>query len=359
VWLALAVNRSTAYQPGAGVPEDEFEEFDSPETVAAIADTIRGFGHRVEVLEADRSFPSALAAGKFDFVFNVSEGLAGRSRESQVPAVCDMLGIPFSGSDAVTMGITLDKDLARRAVAGAGASASRNAGGGADAAGTTGGMVRVAPGRVFRNPDRIDLSGLTFPIFAKPNSEGSSKGIRNSSRITSEAEAKTRIAGLIREYQGPVLVEEFLPGCECTIGVLGNSRPRVLGIMEIAPKKVALADFVYSLETKRDYLNQVEYHVPPRLPAQTIAAIENTVLAAYERLGCRDFARIDVRLDGANVPHFLEANPLPGLSPVKGDLVILAKCAGMEYRELIGRILDLAFIRTGLASKPQFSGAFA
>ncbi len=336
--LALAVNRSNAYQPTAGAPDDEYEEFDSPETVQAIADTVAGFGHQVEILEADASFPAALAGGKFEFVFNISEGLKGRAREAQVPAVCDMLGIPFTGSDAVTMGLTLDKDLARRAVAGP--------------------EVRVAPGRVFAHPDRIDLQGLRFPVFAKPNAEGSSKGIRNSSRLTSEAEAKSRIASLIREYRGPVLVEEFLAGAECTVGVLGNQKPRVIGIMEIAPRQKKVEEFVYSLETKRDYLNQVEYHVPPRFPQETVAAIEKTVLAAYEALGCRDFARIDIRLDGAGVPHFIEANPLPGLSPVKGDLVILAKGAGMDYRELIGRILDLAFVRAGVTTRRNYSEAF-
>lgn len=336
--LALAVNRSTSYQPTAGAPDDEYEEFDSPETVQAIADTIAGFGHQVEILEADRTFPRMLEAGRFDFVFNISEGLSGRSREAQVPAVCDMLGIPFTGSDAVTMGLTLDKDLARRVVVGP--------------------DVRVAPGRVFHRPDRIDLRGLRFPVFAKPNAEGSSKGIRNSSRLASEAEARERIARLLQEYRGPVLVEEFLPGAECTVGVLGNREPRVVGIMEIAPRQKRVEEFVYSLETKRDYLNQVDYHVPPRFPPATVAAIEKTALTAYEALGCRDFARIDIRLDGAGVPHFIEANPLPGLSPVKGDMVILARGAGMEYRELIGRILDLAFIRAGVPHQRQFSDAF-
>jgi D-alanine-D-alanine ligase len=327
VRLALACNRSSLYQTGADRPDDEFEEFDSPETVEAIAQTIASFGHEVVSIEADATFPLVLAQGKFEFVFNISEGLHGRGREAQVPAVCEMMNIPFTGSDSVTMGITLDKDLARRVVAG---------------------QVPLACGKVFRRPEDIDFSGLSFPLFVKPNAEGSSKGIRNASRLNDPNTAREVITRLLQDYKGAVLAEEFLEGVECTVGVLGNSNPRIIGIMEIAPRHVPTDQFVYSLETKRDYLNQVEYRIPPRLPAADIKAIEQTVLRAYAALECRDFARIDIRFNGRREPCFIEANPLPGLSPVKGDLVILSRAMGLEYRDLIGEILTQAFGRNGL-----------
>ncbi len=325
--LAVACNRSNRYSLESGQPEDQFEEFDSPETVDAIAKAIETCGHTAKILEADSAFPAALKRGKFDFVFNIAEGLSGRCRESQVPAVCEMLGVPYSGSDAITLGVTLDKDLARR---------------------TLHGIVPMAGGRLIRSAHEIDLSGLTFPIFAKPNAEGSSKGIRNTSRFDSPVEAKPRIKDLLEEYRCPVLVEEFLPGLECTVGVIGNAPARVIGMMEIAPRNVSPDQFVYSLETKRDYLNQVEYHIPPRLPPESLRRIEELALRAYRGLECRDFSRIDVRLDSRGNPCFLEANPLPGLSPVKGDLVILSKASGLTYEQLISEILAVSFQRYGL-----------
>lgn len=324
--IALACNRPPR-QASADLPEDEFEEFDSPETVGAIAGAIESLGHTVVPLEADPTFPESLARGGFDFVFNIAEGLKGRCREAQVPAVCDMLDIPYSGSDAITMGITLDKQLAKLAVAG---------------------EVPVAQGKVFRTTSQIDFTGMSFPVFIKPNAEGSSKGIRNTSRATDPAAAKEMVTRLLTDYQGSVLVEEFLPGEECTVGILGNEKPRAIGIMGISPKTTSLEDFVYSLETKRDYLNQVEYHIPPRLSEKTLWRIEATALKAYQLLECRDFARIDIRLNSANVPCFIEANPLPGLSPVKSDLVILSRATGFEYRDLIKEILTQAFTRCGL-----------
>jgi len=330
--VALAVNRSDRYQSGFGGPDDEFEEFDSPETAAAIANTIESFGHTVDVIEADSTFPETLARGKYDFVFNIAEGLRGRCRESQVPAVSEMLGVAYSGSDAITLGVTLDKELSKRVVAD---------------------RVPMANGRLFKNPRKIDLTGLTFPILVKPNAEGSSKGIRNTSRIADPEGAKERIAELIEAYNGPVLAEEFLPGLECTVGVVGNDMPRVIGAMEIAPRNVPLEEFVYSLETKRDYLNQVDYHIPPRVSPETLKQIYKVAIEAYKALECRDFARVDVRLDAAGRPRFIECNPLPGLSPVKGDLVILAKASGMTYRELIGEILEVSFARQGLLEQQR------
>lgn len=330
--LALACNRSHLYQPTDGQPEDQFEEFDAPETVDAIAKTIASFGHAVEILEADHTFPDALKNGKFDAVFNISEGFRGRCRESLVPAVCEMLGVPYTGSDPLTMAISLDKHMAKKILAD---------------------KVPVPSGRVFSSTYDLERSDafddLVFPALIKPNAEGSSKGIRTFSRVENVSKAREVILWALREYKGPALVEEFLPGVECTVGVVGNQQARVIGIMEIAPKMVSQEQFVYSLETKRDYKNQVEYRIPPHLPESTRREIEEVALGAFYGLECRDFSRIDVRLGADGRPRFIEVNPLPGLSPFKSDLVILARGMGIEYPELMRMILDAAFTRLGLS----------
>ncbi|MBI3037443.1 D-alanine--D-alanine ligase, partial [bacterium] len=232
--LALACNRNTNYKKEDGKPDDSFEEFDSPETVDALAQTIASFGHDVEILEADLTFPEALSRGRFSFVFNIAEGLKGRSREAQVPALCEMLGIPYSGSDPLTMGITLDKNLAKKVV---------------------GAQLPTPIGRIFRSTKEIDFSGIPFPIILKPNAEGSSKGVRNASRIDDPDSARALAEILFKDYSVPILAEEFLGGPECTVGVLGNANPSVISIMEISPKKVPTDQFVYSIESKRDYQN--------------------------------------------------------------------------------------------------------
>ncbi|MFZ2955673.1 MAG: D-alanine--D-alanine ligase [Candidatus Ozemobacteraceae bacterium] len=327
--LALACNRADRYQLEEHRPDDLYEEFDAPETVDAIAAAIAAHGHTVEPLEADRTFPAALERGGFDFVFNLAEGLKGRCRESQVPAVCEMFGIPYSGSDAITLGITLDKELAKRVVKGS---------------------ARIAAGRLFHRRDAIDFTGMPFPLFAKPNAEGSSKGIRNRSRLTEPVSAKAEIIEMLRLYDGPVLVEEFLPGAECTVGVVGNAKPEVLGVMEIAHRYIPLDQFVYSLEVKRDYKNQIDYFSPSRFSEETRISVEKAALNAFTALGCRDFARLDFRFAADGEPCFIEANPLPGLSPIKSDLVILCRGMGIEYHDLIGRILREAFQRIGFAA---------
>jgi len=329
VRFALACNRSGNYPTGENRPEDEFEEFDSPQTVQAIAEAIESFGHKVKILEADKTFPAALSRGKFDIVFNIAEGLSGRAREAQVPAVCEMLGIPYVGSDPVTLGVTLDKNLAKSVLSG---------------------IVPVPKGRLIRNESEIDLSDFTFPVFVKPNAEGSSKGIRNSSRIDNLSAAVERIRSLLQEYRGAVLVEEFLEGPECTVGILGNASPRIVAAMEIAPKIVPNEYFVYSLETKRDFKNQVEYHVPPRLFSKQSDLLYENALKAFVALDCRDFARIDFRFDRHGIPKFVEANPLPGLAPEKSDFVILAQRVGIEHAALIGAIVKEALTRLGISS---------
>lgn len=311
----------------ADLPDDAFEEYDSESTIAGIADALRKMSVEVEPVIADARLPWRLTEGKFDFVFNMAEGQGRRCREAIPAAVCELLGIPFTGSDALTLGMTLDKSIAKRVVS----------------------PEVPAPRGVLLAGDfnEAALEGLSFPVIVKPNDEGSSKGIRENPLANDRAGAVTRCRWLHGRYACPVLVEEFLEGMEVTVGVVGNHQDaRVLGMMEIAPVSES-GHFVYSLEVKRDYLHQVRYFTPPRLPQQTIVLLRKFALIAYDLLGCRDLARIDFRLDAQRVPHFMECNPLPGLNPVTGDIVILSRDI-LPYEQLVQNVLRDAMRRVGM-----------
>jgi D-alanine-D-alanine ligase len=319
----------------AHLPDDFQEEFDSPVTIEAIAAALRGLGHEVELLGDGRGLLERLLADPTDLVFNTAEGQGvGRSREARVPAVLEMLGIPHTGSDPLTLAVTLDKDCARRLVASAGVPVPAG--------------VVVYPGEDVGAAVR--KAGLPFPLIAKPAWEGSSKGIRSKCLIDRPEQAPEVVASLQQDHRQPVLLEEFVQGDELTVGVLGNDPPHVLGVMRVVPTRPNTR-FIYSLEVKRDYLRQVTYECPAVLPEETTRRVADAALAAYRVLGCRDVSRLDFRLrDG--VPYFLEVNPLPGLNPESSDLVILAGLLGMGHAQLIEAILEAALERLALGPRP-------
>ncbi len=321
--------RSDFLAAAAGGPEDRLEEYDSDATVDAILEALRSGGHTARRLGGGRRFLETVLAAPPDLVFNLAEGFGTRSREAHVPSVCEMLRIPFTHSDPLTLAATLDKAVAKRLVAAAGIATPRFA--------------------VADDPRRPLPAHLGFPVIVKPLFEGSSMGVRKTSKVRAADELPARLSALRTAYAQPVLVEEFLPGAEFTVGVRGNGdHARVLGVMEIVPKRDRPEDFVYSLEVKRNYTEEVNYHVPPRRPDAVVAAIGDLALAAYRALECRDLARVDVRLDAEGRPHFLEVNPLPGINPVTGDIVIIATRSGVSYRDLILGVVDAARARHGL-----------
>ena len=316
-----------------GESDDTFEEYDDPATICHISGALRRLGVTVEPVPADRHLPRRLEEGGFDLAFNIAEGpvtLAGRPRhcrETIPAAVCELLALPYTGADALMLGVSLDKALARRVVSP---------------------EVPVAPGVLLEDePWDGLLSCLRFPVIVKPNDEGSSKGIRADS-LAFDPEAAVSVARRLRQaYQCPLLVEEFLPGAEVTVALAGNPpNVRLLGMMEISPK-CDRAPFVYSLEIKRDFRRQVTYHVPPRLDPSVLAAIEQYARVAYRLLGCRDIARMDFRLDASGQPCFMECNPLPGLNPESSDIVILS-AETVPYDQLVQGILLDALDRTGV-----------
>jgi D-alanine-D-alanine ligase len=202
--------------------------------------------------------------------------------------------------------------------------------------------VAVPRGWLFQHGSLSEMERWTlrFPVIVKPAWEGSSKGIRGTSVVDRPVDLPGAVKAVRQDHRQPVLVEEYIDGEELTVGVLGNQPPQVLGVMRVLPQQPT-ERFIYSLEVKRDWERQVRYECPPQFPDATLERIRQAALAAYRVLGCRDVARVDFRLR-EGVPYFLEVNPLPGLNPHSGDLVILSRLCGWTYGQLLGTILQAA-----------------
>jgi D-alanine-D-alanine ligase len=325
--IGLSYDLKDSVSTGQEQPEDALEEYDSTETVDALKAAIEAKGHSVVKLEGGRKFLKNILAKKVDFVFNISEGLGSfRSREAQVPSVLEMLDVPYSGADPQCLAVCLDKHLTKKLVSWEG--------------------VPTPKWKVidFSNIKSVDWASLPSPAFVKPVWEGSSKGIRLSSLVHDPQQIQSTVTRLLKQYRQPVMMEEFISGEEVTVGVVGNSPPKLVGIMRVVPRKKD-PDFVYSLEVKRDYLRLVDYECPAKLDKEVLKNIEKHVLTAFRVLECRDFSRVDFRISPDGTPYFLEINPLAGLNPRSSDLIIMAKLAGWTYNELIGSILDSALKR--------------
>ena len=323
-------------EPPIGKPDDWHEEFDSPATIHALAEALRSLGHTVVELGNGRTLIEALLRHPVDLVFNIAEGEGtSRSREARVPALCEMLNIPCTGSDPLALAVALDKDLTRRIVAESGVVVPK-------------GIVLELPTETYDGdhaefPPMLQEAGLSYPVIAKPTIEGSSKGIGNRCLIETPEQLGPLIVELWQDYQQAVLIEEFIDGDEVTVGILGNDPPQILGIMEIRLKEL-VRPFAYTVEVKRDFKQLIDYECPSSLPMNVQREIEQSALTVFAMLGCRDVARLDYRIrDG--VPYFLEINPLPGLHPESSDLVIMAKLIDVSHAELVERIIDTVLER--------------
>lgn len=302
---------------------DEEAEFDSPKTIDAIAAAIESYGHTVVHLEADADLPMTLAGAAPDVVFNVAEGHRGRGREAQVPALCEMLGIPYTASDPTTLAICLDKSLAKQ-------------------------ILRAAdidtPGWQLLTTGREKLRPMRYPVIVKPNAEGTSKGITSASVVMDELGVRAAARVLIERYGQPALVEEYIRGRELTVGLLGERRPRVLPIMEVVFVDPAEHP-VYGFEEKQADTTKVRFECPASLTPAEQRRVEKVARDTFAALDCRDVARVDLRMADDGTIYVLEVNPLPGLAPDFSDLCVIAKHAGMDHKALIGEILAGAIKR--------------
>lgn len=318
--VGVTFNLKTDY-PGGNHPEDWAAECEDWSTVERIAASLCHLGHRVTLLPFQRNLCESLVTNRPDLVLNIAEGWNGRNRESLVPALLEFLEIPYTGSDPLTLGLALDKCLCKRVLAGAG--------------------VPVTTSRLISSAAEAWGCDLVLPAFVKPNTEGSSKGVRLHSRVSTRAELAAQVEWVTREYQQPALVEPFLSGREFTIGVLGNTPPTTLPVMEVYSGERAAhsPDFVYSFETKSGNLETLS--CPAELAPDAHDHLCQIALAAHTALGCRDISRVDIRMDAAGNPFFLEINPLPGLSSCS-LLPLQAAAAGMSFDQLVAAIVQAA-----------------
>ena len=240
-------------------------------------------------------------------------------------------------SDALTLGICLDKSRAKEIL-----------------------TYHKIPNATFLVADRIEDIGkasFEFPLIVKPISEGSSKGIFSSSFVKNRTELEDEVRRIVSSYNQPALIEEFLPGREFTAAVLGNgNEAEVLPIIEILyeefPKDIVPLysyEAKWILDTKENEFNV--FDCPAKLDKKLEAQIKETVLRAYNVLRCKDWSRIDVRLDKNGVPNIIEINPLPGIMPDPNEnssFPKAARMAGMNYSQLIQSALYHAAKRYNL-----------
>ena len=316
-------------------PADYFSEFDSEETIGAIASALTSKGHAVDTIDVE--YPNLftyLRKNRVDMVFNIAEGKHGKFRESEVPAILDYLNIPYTGSGAFSLALAMNKALTKKILK------AEN--------------IPTPNFQVFsKGSEEIDPD-LRFPLIVKPNCEGSAKGISKANVVDNKDDLIKRVRETIGSYRQEALVEEFIEGKELTVGILENGKTTILPILEIDFSSCKNSgEFFYSWRMK-EYQGNHElglvptFHCPARLDAQLERRVKDAALKTHRAVGCFDISRTDIRLDKEGVPYVLEINPLPGLDPSESNFPIMAYAAGMKYEDLIEAILLSASERNRL-----------
>lgn len=303
-----------------GYSMDETAEFDKQETVDALENALKQMGYDTEAIGNTFQLIDALSAGKrWDIVFNIAEGLYGDGRESVVPAILDQYKIPYTFSGPVIMGLSLNKHVAKMVVAASG--------------------VPVSPGCLITDLKDMDTCNLKYPLFVKPVSEGTGKGITEKSLVNTPGELLKMVEWILLEFRQPALVEEYLPGREFTVGIVGyGDEAQAIGGMEV----MTINNLPYSVEVKENYQNYCTYKP---LDSDIIDECKSVALRAWKALDAVDAGRVDLKADRYGKICFIEANPLAGLNPVHSDLPILARMYGIEYQTLLEMIMKAAIKR--------------
>ncbi len=307
-------------------PPDANAEFDRLSLIDSISGCIESAGHKVEKIGNARNLLKRLDSLSVDIVFNIAEGHSGRNRESQVPVILEMAGIPFVGADGLSLAITLDKVIAKKILI------SEN--------------IPTPP--FFQISDVSELNGakFDFPLIAKPRFEGSSKGITESSVVNDLESLKKQAEWINKTYKQPALVEKFIEGSEFTVAVLGNEKPQALPVVQIKiDGKLALGDLYYTFS--RITSDSIEYVCPANISEELENKLRRLAVDAYKAVECRDFGRVDIRVDKDNNPYVLEVNPLPSLS--REDVFMpISQNLGISFEEMINRLLDQGIERCAL-----------
>ncbi|MCM8780434.1 MAG: ATP-grasp domain-containing protein [Candidatus Omnitrophica bacterium] len=315
-------------------PPDYFSEFDSLETVDAIASALRKKGHTVDTVDINREDAISYFKknkNRLDIVFNIAEGCNTKFRESEIPAVLDYLGIPYTGSNTFSLALAINKAFTKKILKAEG--------------------IPTPAFQVFTTATEELNPNLRFPLIVKPNREGSAKGIGASNVVKDKDSLFKKVRELLEMYRQEVLVEEFIDGKELTVGILENGKTTILPILEIDFSNcLKSGEYFYSWRMK-EYQGNAElglvpdFYCPARLDKDTEMQVKSVALKTHQALGCFDISRTDIRLSKDNVPYVLEINPLPGLNPKESNFPMMAYAVGMRYDELIEAILTSALER--------------
>jgi len=319
--VGLTYDLKSDYAFKKGDPPDANAEFDHPSTIEVIAAAIESQGFKVKKIGNVSRLLETIDKLGVDIVFNISEGTTGRNRESQVPILLEMAGIPFVGADALTLALTLDKYMAKKIF-----------------------VAEKIPTPKFFELKSIDglvhTDHLKFPLIVKPRFEGSSKGLSENSRVENKEELKKQAEYIINAYKQPALVEEFISGQEFTVVVMGNNPPEAMPIVQIKiDGRLKLNDKFYTFA--RITSNRLEYICPAKISQELKNRISELALKTYEAVECRDFGRVDFRVDNEGNVYVLEINPLPSLS-TEDVFPLVAEETGITYEKIIGNILKAA-----------------
>jgi len=335
-----------------GVPPDAFADFDHIETIDSIRAALETDGHQTVFLQADADLPYALREERPDICFNIAEGITGEAREAQIPALLELMRIPYTGSRVLANGISLDKTLTKRIW--------RDR------------RLPVAPFQEFNIGDEALRTDLEFPLFVKPAREGTGMGVDMNAIVNNENELRERAQYIINTYQQPALVETFLPGREFTVGILGRADAKLYSrhpewyekdgfhrfpILELDMTR-SVTPMVYSQEAKSKDVGEEGapgYFCPAEIEPELEKKLKYFALRAHVILNALDVSRTDVRLDAQGNPRVMEINTLPGLTPDYSDLCLQGKAEGIRYEDLILEILYLGASRWGMVEPREIS----
>lgn len=326
--IGMTYDLKTEYVFKSEDPIDANAEFDHPSTVEVIASALAALGHRVVPIGNGNRLRERLDRLEVDLVFNIAEGQLGRNREAQVPILLEMKGIPYVGSDGLTLALALDKLMAKRICLSEG----------------------IPTPRFFQMTHRDGNvpHDLSFPLIVKPRYEGSSKGISERSVVHSPEELRNQAEWVVRTYRQPALVEEFIRGTEFTVAVVGNAPAEALPVVQIQiDGKVDLGELFYTFSR---IAAGADYLCPARLDPPMEENLKALAVRTYQAVDCMDFGRVDFRVDGQGHPYVLEINPLPSLS-TEDVFMVVARRLGVTYEAMIGRVVEAAIKRLGLETK--------
>lgn len=314
----------------SGSPQDALAEFDHKVTINRVVKAIENAGHQVVRIGNVRNLLKKLPHLGVDIVFNLCEGEGDRNRESEVPVILDIYRIPYVGSDGLSLGISLDKVIAKKSFQ-------------ADGVPTPKYFV------VDHLNGMLCYDSFEFPLIVKPRHEGSSKGISDDSLCCDEQALRRQIKMITQVYRQSALVEEFIDGSEFTVLVLGNENPVALTPVQIGIcGKLELGRLIYT--SRRVTNTDIRYICPPVISKSLDRRMREAACSAYRAVECRDFGRVDIRVDASGKPYVLEINPLPSLS-VEDVFPLIAEAEGMTYDALIAKIIDIGLARHGIIKK--------